>query len=621
MTTTSQKFKLGSTERELDLTPARVLNESSYIYVDDVLEAFKIPDADMFEADGRTIAYMQDGNGTIIPCHPGRVIQVVYETPQSHLTLFASIIAVDQLNIKRNVSTELDPSGPLIFDPSRKSTMQIQEDMKVVSNAMIYRNRFGKSLDAHSIIEESLPIEYNKSVAASVTATSGFESPVINKRDGLYDQGDMTQLIARDVWELQEQTNNRLVLIQSKTEAILTQQLELAEYPIPWLFIVLPEEPTKYDPGNWFKTKFRLHFVCECGMHTEASNSKAPHHVHLAKHEGYLVREPTEFFEKYGPFLLVMLELIKVGTSIAGHIVPTLVSPKVVELTNSVKQTAELVMAKIDYSLECINKQLVKAQASFPGNFNDTELRAAMTQQDLANYLGDVKCLEGVELRQLGSFLKTTEENLLGNLYRMTTSDGHVKWVCHDHYRASYQEKHTQKLRDVVKLAQGEFDEQLGRITITLTSSFVASEFYNAVIKARSIGGKKIGKLAEALKTNSTLTTLDLEGNSIGENRAQALAEALKTNSTLTTLNLSSNAIGENGAQALAEALKTNSTLTTLDLGFNAIGENGAQALAEALKTNATLTTLGLLGNSIGEKGAQALAEALKTNSTLTIMR
>ncbi|KAG0097773.1 hypothetical protein BGZ93_002021, partial [Podila epicladia] len=52
------------------------------------------------------------------------------------------------------------------------------------------------------------------------------------------------------------------------------------------------------------------------------------------------------------------------------------------------------------------------------------------------------------------------------------------------------------------------------------------------------IGGKEFGRLVETLKTNSTLTTLNLWSNSIGDNGAQALADALKTNSTLTTLDL-----------------------------------------------------------------------------------
>ncbi|KAF9536937.1 hypothetical protein EC957_009341 [Mortierella hygrophila] len=523
-------------------------------------------------------------------------------------------------------------------------------------------------------------------IASKLTPTlmvkSGFERTVVHKLDGLYDQGAMTQQIARKVLELQKQMNDRLILIQSKTEAILTQQLELTEYPIPRLFIVLPEEPAKFDPGNWFRTKFRLHFICECGKHTEPINSKVPHHLHLAKHEGYLIRQPTELFKKYGPFLLLMLELIKCGTSIAGFVVPTLASLKVVEL--SVKQSVELVTAKINYSLECIDNQLAKVQALSPGDFIDTEPRAAVTQQDLVNYLSDVEGLEGVELRQLGSFLKT------------------------------YQEKDIQKLRDVVKLAEGEFDEQLGRFTITLTSSFAAIEFYNALCKAKGvlelimdwdwkctrsdleklenalkpsrvsilrldlrqfqtsliptstdydvisrirdlpsmkvfhillsrdlrlpqtklscackmsyelasklIQGREFRILADTLKTNLTLITLNLYHNSIGSDGAKALAEALKTNSALTTLNLHNSSIGDDGAKALAEALKTNSALTTLNLHNNSTGSDGAKALAEALKTNSALTTLNLRYSSIGSDGAKALAEALKTNSTLTTL-
>ncbi|KAG0253244.1 hypothetical protein BGZ95_006382, partial [Linnemannia exigua] len=561
---------------------------------------------------------------------------------------------------------------------------------------------------------------------SSTEQCQAFQSTVIHKLDGLHDQGTKTQQIAQEIWTLQKQMNDRLVLIQSKTEAILNQQLELAEYPIPRLFIVLPEELTKYDPGNWFRTKFRLHFICECGKHTEPSNSKVAHHLHLAKHEGYLVREPTEFFKKYGPFLLLMLELIKLGTSVTGHVVPALASFKVVELVGGVQQTVESVTAKINYSLECIDGQLAKVQASSPGDFAVTQPRTEMAEQGLANYLNGVEGLEGVELRQLGSFLKTSEEeNLLGNLYRMTTSDGHVKWVCRDHYRASYQEKHVQKLRDVVKLAQGEFDEQLGRIEIVLESRFAADEFYSAVSKAKGVlelivelrwectrsdleafhnalkksrvpvlrldlgqfgttlghttfskliptsrykalssitelrsmktvrivlpkdfamlssfhpkkpphllelsfelvagpfGAKELVPLADALKTNSTLTALDLQDNKIGSREAQIISEALKTNSTLITLHLGNNMIGDNGAQSLSMALKINSTLATLDLKGNSIRDVGAKALSEALKTNSTLTTLDLKGNSIWFGGLLAFSEALKDNSTLTTL-
>ncbi|KAF9536368.1 hypothetical protein EC957_011235, partial [Mortierella hygrophila] len=641
---------------------------------------------------------------------PGVVLDVV-------LSSTVEFVPVDSpMAISRMASTETPTHGPI--DSHRLGAiineLNVSPSPRASSNAEVMQDLVGKRL---------APSTHGDDIQHYLVQNVG---RLVNDVGELKLQGDVIEKLAHRMIDLQQQALDRLVLIQSKTEAILTQQLELTEYPIPRLFIVLPEEPAKYDPGNWFRTKFRLHFI---------SNA---------------------FFKKYGPFLLLMLELIKVGASIAGHVVPILSSLKVVE------QSVELITAKIDYSLECIDNQMAKVQASSPGDFIDTEPRAAMTQQDLTNYLRDVEGLEGVELRQLGSFLKTSEEeNLLGNLYRMATSDGHVKWVCRDHYRASYQEKYTQKLRDVVKLARGEFDEQLGRVEIVLRSRFAAAEFYKAVSKAKGIlelimdwdwectrsdleelekalkistvsilrldlrqfrtglrsklfststqykvlfpitelsnmktihivlpekfsklyslppkhpshlhklsfemvlgkgterqcrilaetfktnsaptwyfyynpvGSNGVQALSEALKTNKTLTTLDLAYNSIGPNGAQVLSEALKTNRTLINLDLSSNSIGSDGAKALAEALKTNKTLTTLDLAYNSIGLFGVQVLSEALKTNRTLINLDLsfnpIGyygdkasfNPIGSDGAKALAEALKTNKTLTTL-
>jgi Ran GTPase-activating protein (RanGAP) involved in mRNA processing and transport len=75
-------------------------------------------------------------------------------------------------------------------------------------------------------------------------------------------------------------------------------------------------------------------------------------------------------------------------------------------------------------------------------------------------------------------------------------------------------------------------------------------------------------------------------GNNIGTEAAIKLSEALKSNSSLTRLNLWSNKlvssvhsfslntgtnIGEEGAIKLSEALKANSSLTSLNLGGNGL--------------------------------------------------
>ena len=126
--------------------------------------------------------------------------------------------------------------------------------------------------------------------------------------------------------------------------------------------------------------------------------------------------------------------------------------------------------------------------------------------------------------------------------------------------------------------------------------------------------------LAECLKYNSSLTTLDLRLNNIGDDGAAALAECLKHNTSLTTLYLHGNGIGDDGVAALAECLKYNKSLTTLDFCGNVIGNAGAVALGECLKDNTSLTTLYLYGNGIGDDGAVALAKCLRENTSLTTL-
>ncbi|KAI8345123.1 hypothetical protein B0O80DRAFT_475482 [Mortierella sp. GBAus27b] len=118
--------------------------------------------------------------------------------------------------------------------------------------------------------------------------------------------------------QLQVQTLEQLAQLQKQVQALLTQTYELHEYPIPRLFVVLPEDTSRWDHLNPLTNKFRLYFLCECGEHTKSTNSKIPHHIHLAKHEGYDIARPTEFFQQFGPYVLTILRMLKFGISVAG---------------------------------------------------------------------------------------------------------------------------------------------------------------------------------------------------------------------------------------------------------------------------------------------------------------
>ena len=91
-----------------------------------------------------------------------------------------------------------------------------------------------------------------------------------------------------------------------------------------------------------------------------------------------------------------------------------------------------------------------------------------------------------------------------------------------------------------------------------------------------------------------------IEGEGIGDSAAAVLATALKTNTTLTNLNLSGNNLGPAGAESLATALKTNTILTNLDFSGNSVGPSGAESLATSLETNTTLTNLNMSVNNFG---------------------
>ncbi|KAG0284302.1 hypothetical protein BGZ96_011313 [Linnemannia gamsii] len=267
---------------------------------------------------------------------------------------------------------------------------------------------------------------------------------------------------------------------QEEIKQLQEQTYELHEYPIPRLFVDVKP----------FSNKFRLclYFLCECGEHTKSISSKTElsHDIHFAKNEGYEIFRSSELFQQYGPYVLTILKMLKFGVSVAG-----------VALRDNIEPGMDHVIDWMD-----------KVSA------NEGE-----GADEFAKQMERKEALVGADLCKLNTFLMDKDGNkVLGNLYRTVTDEGHVKWVCIDHYRVNYQENSAIVFLRVLNSVGGTFS---GKPHACKMSCGLASG---------RIGGKELGILVEALKTNSTLTTLNLEDNSIGPNGAQALSEALKTN-------------------------------------------------------------------------------------------
>jgi hypothetical protein len=117
-----------------------------------------------------------------------------------------------------------------------------------------------------------------------------------------------------------------------------------------------------------------------------------------------------------------------------------------------------------------------------------------------------------------------------------------------------------------------------------------------------------VSTIADLLRVNTAITSLNIKCMNIGIRGAVSISESLKVNSSLTHLSLSHWC----NAHAIADVLKENTRLTSINLANNNIKVKGAIAIADALKENTSLTSIDLRGNDIRDDGAVAIADALK---------
>lgn len=132
------------------------------------------------------------------------------------------------------------------------------------------------------------------------------------------------------------------------------------------------------------------------------------------------------------------------------------------------------------------------------------------------------------------------------------------------------------------------------------------------------LGGEGVTSVLTALQQRNaapSLRFMSLRQNQAGQEGAEAVAEFLRSNHPLASLDLSSNALCSKGAGTISDGLLSNSTVTSLSLESNDIDSEGVEHLAKALATNRSLTSLSLEWNSISKEGAQALSELLIDDS------
>ena len=154
---------------------------------------------------------------------------------------------------------------------------------------------------------------------------------------------------------------------------------------------------------------------------------------------------------------------------------------------------------------------------------------------------------------------------------------------------------------------------------ISLAQALIVNTSLSSLdVSENSVADEGANSLAQSLGVNTSLSSLVLPHNFIGDMGANSLAQSLRVNTSLSSLGLPHNLVGAEGANSLARALMVNTSLSSLDLGHNSVGDKGANSLARALRVNTSLSSLNLLSNSIGAEGANSLARALRENTSLS---
>lgn len=126
--------------------------------------------------------------------------------------------------------------------------------------------------------------------------------------------------------------------------------------------------------------------------------------------------------------------------------------------------------------------------------------------------------------------------------------------------------------------------------------------------------------LLRSILSNPSLQTFVSRINGLRQNSIAVISAALQTNTSLTSLNLEGNDIGAE-YEKLFDALAVNTTLVDLDISSNYIPFSNPQKNYNLLVQNSTLKNLNIKNNNYTPELAPMLLHALERNFTLTHLK
>ncbi|CAF1968721.1 unnamed protein product [Rotaria magnacalcarata] len=300
-------------------------------------------------------------------------------------------------------------------------------------------------------------------------------------------------------------------IIRQITNA-MTQMYELHEYTTPRYFFILPAKHSDMmlidTVESWRHTHYKLYFLCEC--------SRDPKEMHVAPHEGYSIKKARDFVVKYAPYLRITIQIAQVLLSVGGLVIP--------QLGNAAKFINNAVPSRFQdpQYYEDIQQQLEMVD-NLLNKVDNQQYRAGASV--VGRHQSRGTALQGAELREIQTYLERVDDKRsLGNLYRKVTADGHVRWVCLQHYdNISYNNEMSKYIK--------EFEAMGGKFN---------SNTNEASISQVNITSKNVEMMCKALGKGFNIVKLICRECSIDEDDLEKLLDIIINRSSIRCLNMGS---------------------------------------------------------------------------------
>ncbi|KAK3821081.1 MAG: hypothetical protein J3Q66DRAFT_332582 [Benniella sp.] len=540
-----QEFQCGSETVELRASPGNAqTQERAFVLWDEIKGTF--PAATRLQCGERIINFMTDAEGNRI-----RPLRIEYQQDSVIQVIESRLPSVSNYSTKSDTISIIARSIR-----SFRSQRQAQNQSETSSHMRSYQapsifSSWNTQERRHSSVNPSFTISASDEPTSRFrTSFYLYEAFLQSIHEG---QSDQAETILNGLYqgrfsgadahfpELnpdQRPQEAEVSTIQSRLQTILTQQYEWHHAPFPRLFVVLPKDfllnnfqqivrgtdrPDSGDKNghvsgtkswdlsdvNKFCSNFRLHFLCECGEHSRRNlNSTLPHHVHLTKHGGFDLNNPIEFFRRYGHYVMRMLQMLKYGVSVGGYSIPELETPKPTAFrpnghsrsnsassgtsshhSSSNSSSGHSIEPAVNLTLEFLKYLGAIGQLSIPARTQQGNLQQTMN----AKPGKDPEALGGGDLRRLVMFLRGVHSNkAIDSFYRIMTGDGHVRWVCREHFDDSYDSTLMKEFTEMMSMSKSIFDDRLGYVDVALKSSAMATPFYKIVERAQFIQELKV---------------------------------------------------------------------------------------------------------------------------------